>query len=201
MIPQRTRSLNASNHHSLGILAGGQGRRWGGRDKGLIIWRGRPLIDHICQARPAGTEALLICCRRNARFYQHYGDRVLSETQELAGPCAGIAALLAASTSPSLIVVPVDLIGAPARVIQLLESEWRKDDAAVVLHDAKGRHSPCARLRSEVRPKCEAYLDGGGKKLVDLYRLIDARSVTVPSGWLTDADEPESLVSGQGWVA
>ena len=55
MIPQRTQSLNALTRYSLGILAGGQGRRWGGRDKGLIIWRGRPLIDHICQARPAAA--------------------------------------------------------------------------------------------------------------------------------------------------
>ena len=188
--------MNASTCYSLGILAGGQGRRWGGRDKGLIIWQGRPLIDHICQARPAAAAELLICCRSNARFYQHYGDRVLSETQELAGPCAGIVALLAANTAPSLIVVPVDLIGAPDRVIRLLETEWRDNDVALVLHDAEGRHSPCIRLGSEVRPECEAYLDSGGKKLVDLNRAINARSVAVASEWLTDADEPESLVSG-----
>ena len=188
--------MNASTCYSLGILAGGQGRRWGGRDKGLIIWRGRPLIDHICQARPAAAAELLICCRSNARFYQHYGDRVLSETRELAGPCAGIVALLAANTAPSLIVVPVDLIGAPERVIRSLEQEWRDDDVALVLHDAEGRHSPCVRLSSEVKPVCEAYLDSGGKKLVDLYRAINARSVAVASEWLTDADEPESLVSG-----
>ena len=78
----------------------------------------------------------------------------------------------------------------------LLEQEWRDDDVALVLHDAEGRHSPCVRLRSEVMPVCEAYLDSGGKKLVDLYRAINARSVTVASEWLTDADEPESLVSG-----
>ena len=187
--------MNASTCYSLGILAGGQGRRWGGRDKGLIIWRGRPLIDHICQARSAAAAELLICCRSNARFYQHYGDRVLSETRELAGPCAGIVALLAANTAPSLIVVPVDLIGAPERVILLLEHEWRDDDVALVLHDAEGRHSPCVRLRSEVKPVCEAYLDSGGKKLADLYRVINARSVAVASEWLTDADEPGSLVS------
>ena len=193
--------MNASNCYSLGILAGGQGRRWGGRDKGLIIWRGRPLIDHICQARPAAAAELLICCRSNARFYQHYGDRVLGETQELAGPCAGIVALLAANTAPSLIVVPVDLIGAPNRVIQLLETKWRDDDVALVLHDDEGRHSPCVRLRSEVKSQCEAYLDCGGNKLVDLFRAVNARSVAVASEWLTDADEPESLMSGHGWVA
>ena len=90
----------------------------------------------------------------------------------------------------------MDLIGAPDRVIQLLENEWREDDVAVVLHDAEGRHSPCVRLRSEVKSECEAYLDSGGKKLVDLYRAINARPVAVASEWLTDADEPESLASG-----
>ena len=89
----------------------------------------------------------------------------------------------------------MDLIGAPDRVIQLLESEWRDDDVALALHDTEGRHSPCIRLRTELRPECEAYLDSGGKRLADLYRAINARAVTVDSEWLVDADEPESLVS------
>ena len=188
--------MNASTCYSLGILAGGQGRRWGGRDKGLIIWRGRPLIDHICQARPAAAAELLICCRSNARFYQHYGDRVLSETRELAGPCAGIVALLAANTAPSLIVVPVDLIGAPERVMRLLEQEWRDDDVALVLHDAEGRHSPCVRLRSEVKPVCEAYLDSGGKKTVDLYRANKTRSLTGASEGPTEGGEAGTVGFG-----
>ena len=103
--------MNATRAYSLGILAGGQGRRWRGRDKGLIAFNGKPLLAGVCAATPA-TERL-VCCRNNPRFYQHYADRVLCEVAPDLGPCAGITALLYAATTPDIIILPVDLIGAP----------------------------------------------------------------------------------------
>lgn len=32
---------------SILLLAGGRGQRMGGQDKGLIEWRGQPLIAHL----------------------------------------------------------------------------------------------------------------------------------------------------------
>ncbi|GIS01924.1 MAG: hypothetical protein CM15mP103_04750 [Gammaproteobacteria bacterium] len=54
--------MNAARVYSLGILAGGQGARWGGRDKGLIAYQDArwSLGSH---RRARNTLENLICCR------------------------------------------------------------------------------------------------------------------------------------------
>jgi molybdopterin-guanine dinucleotide biosynthesis protein A len=112
--------LNAVRAYSLGILAGGQGARWGGRDKGLIAHQGRPLIAGIVAPRPQSAGEVLICCRDHPYFYQHFADRVMCEAVANQGPCAGITALLSAAAYPTALILPVDLIGAPEQVVAAL---------------------------------------------------------------------------------
>ena len=185
--------MNAVGAYSLGILAGGQGARWGERDKGLIAHRGRPLVAGILAPRPRGAGEILICCRGHPHFYQHFADRVLCESVADQGPCAGITALLSAAVYPTLMMLPVDLIGAPAQVIATLETEWQEDDTAIFLTDTEGRHSPCLRLHVDALAACEALLDEGCRKITGLLEKVGARSIPVDSAWLKDADLPASI--------
>ena len=187
--------MNAAQPYSLGILAGGQGARWGGRDKGLIARDGQSLIAGITHPRPTAAEEVLVCCCTYPHFYQHFSDRVLCEVFAGLGPCAGIVALLSAVTTPTLMVLPVDLIGSPQDIIQTLEREWREDDTAVFLTDAEGNHSPCIRLHADALVACSAFLDAGGRKITELLEKIEARAVQVDSRWLHDADHPESMAT------
>ena len=185
--------MNAVGAYSLGILAGGQGTRWGGRDKGLIAHQGRPLVAGIVTRRPQGAEEVLICCRSHPYFYQHFADRVLCESVADQGPCAGIIALLSVAICPTVMVLPVDLIGAPDQVIAALDTEWQESDTAIFLTDTQGRHSPCLRLRVNTLAACEAFLDEGGRKITGLLDRVGARPISVDTAWLQDADLPASI--------
>lgn len=94
---------------SILLLAGGEGRRMGGRDKGLVEWHGKPLIAWTYQiARPL-TDDLLISCNRNHQRYEAFADHlVVDEGCDFAGPLAGIRAGLAVASHPFLMILPCD---------------------------------------------------------------------------------------------
>ncbi len=77
------------------VLAGGQGTRMGGRDKGLVAFRGQPLAWHTLTRLRTQTEHQLISANRNVALYQHWGIPVVTDTfPGFAGPLAGIASAL-----------------------------------------------------------------------------------------------------------
>ena len=94
------------------LLAGGRGQRMGGRDKGLLQWRGQPLIAHLqALVRPLGDD-LIISCNRNHAHYAAYADRLVSDdSDDFPGPLAGIRAGLAAARHSHLLVLPCDVPG------------------------------------------------------------------------------------------
>lgn len=100
---------------TLGLLAGGRGERFGGRDKAWIEHRGRPLIAHANDALQAPFAARLASVRAPDDRLAALGLRpVFDLRQEFAGPVAGLEALAQACPTPWLLTLPVDLSGLPA---------------------------------------------------------------------------------------
>ncbi|HAQ24877.1 MAG TPA: molybdenum cofactor guanylyltransferase MobA, partial [Pseudomonas sp.] len=92
---------------SILLLAGGRGSRMGGQDKGLVIWRGQPLVSWLhAVARPL-TDDLIISCNRNHQQYADFADQLVSDQErDFPGPLAGIRAGLAAARNQWLMVLP-----------------------------------------------------------------------------------------------
>lgn len=85
------------------LLAGGLSRRMG-RDKALLAWRGRPLIEHqLATLRAAGVDALRVSGERPA----HGG---IEDAQPRLGPLGGLASVAATLAGElDLLVIPVDM--------------------------------------------------------------------------------------------
>ncbi|SQF97965.1 protein MobA [Paucimonas lemoignei] len=95
---------------SILLLAGGQGQRMGGRDKGLIDWRGEPLIQHLHRLTRPLTNDLIISCNRNLEQYAPYADQLVQDgNAEFNGPFAGIRAALPLARHAHLLVLPCDV--------------------------------------------------------------------------------------------
>ncbi|MET1081026.1 MAG: molybdenum cofactor guanylyltransferase MobA [Pseudomonas sp.] len=94
---------------SILLLAGGRGQRMGGQDKGLLEWRGQPLIAHLhALARPLSDD-LILSCNRNAERYAAYADRLVQDDEgDFPGPLAGILAGLAVARHAQVLVLPCD---------------------------------------------------------------------------------------------
>jgi molybdenum cofactor guanylyltransferase len=84
------------------VLAGGQSSRMG-RDKALLPWQGRPLIEHqIAVLKAAGVDAVRISGQRPD--YEGIADPVAH-----AGPLGGVAGIAAACDDAELLIIPVDM--------------------------------------------------------------------------------------------
>ena len=90
------------------ILAGGAGSRLGGRDKGLEILCGKPLVEHVLVALKGQAGSLLICANRNGERYARYAPVLPDAKDAFRGPLAGISAALRACNAEWLLTVPVD---------------------------------------------------------------------------------------------
>jgi molybdenum cofactor guanylyltransferase len=105
------------------ILAGGEGRRVGGQDKGLLPLAGRPLVAHVTAALRGQAGTIMISANRNADCYAQFAPVIGDGLSGFHGPLAGIAAALRACQSDWLLTVPVDCPQPPR-------------DLAARLHDA-----------------------------------------------------------------
>ena len=100
---------NASSCCSVLLLSGGRGQRMGGRDKGLLNWRGRPLIAWLHDLTRPLSDDLIISCNRNNEHYAPYADQLVADAdQDFQGPLAGIRAGMAAARHEQMLVLPCD---------------------------------------------------------------------------------------------
>ena len=79
------------------VLAGGAGRRMGGRDKGLVLHQGRELIEHVhARIAPQVGKVLWSIARNRATYESLARTRAVLLEDAVpghAGPLAGIALL------------------------------------------------------------------------------------------------------------
>jgi molybdopterin-guanine dinucleotide biosynthesis protein A len=104
------------------ILAGGQGRRLGGRDKGLELLVGKPLIEHVITALRPQAQNIVICINRNNAQYATFAVICTDGATGFLGPLAGIATALATCDTEWLLTAPVDCPQPPADLARRLHA-------------------------------------------------------------------------------
>ncbi len=154
-----------------GILAGGRGRRMGGRDKGLIELAGRPLVVHVATRLAAQVEQVLINANRNLERYAALGHPVLrDEDPGFQGPLAGMAVLLAHAPSPWLVVVPCDgPLVPPDLVERLWQARERANAEIAVAHDGTRMQPVHCLLPRALLGDLRAFLARGERKIDRWY--------------------------------
>jgi molybdopterin-guanine dinucleotide biosynthesis protein A len=146
---------------SAAILAGGEGRRVDGRDKGLLPLAGKPLIAHVTAALTAQAGRVLVCANRNANEYAGFGTVIGDALAGFHGPLAGIAAALSACRTPWLLTVPVDGPDLPLDLfVRLYATVARTAATAAVAHDGARRQPLFALYRTQLAASATAALHG-----------------------------------------
>ena len=164
------------------ILAGGAGRRVGLRDKGLIEWRGRPLIAHVCDGLKPQVGELLISCNRNfSRYAQFATQTVADDRTGFQGPLAGLEAASACIQSEYLIVVSCDMPLLPPdyakRLLSALTEQPQNSPEISYAHDGDRAQYLCAAIKRKCLNSLPNFLEQGHRAVHAWYQTRTSISV------------------------
>lgn len=95
------------------VLAGGEGRRMGGQDKGLLDWRGEPMVARILAAMQPLVAEVMISANRSLAAYRAFAPRVERDLPDFPaqGPLSGLLSAMTLARSlgyVALLVCPCD---------------------------------------------------------------------------------------------
>ncbi|MDN5861876.1 MAG: molybdenum cofactor guanylyltransferase [Salinisphaera sp.] len=148
------------------ILAGGEGRRMGGVDKGLVDLCARPLVGWTLEALRPQVGAVIINANRSLHLYRAFGFPVVSDAGEgHQGPLAGMLAALTAARTEFVLTVPCDAPRLPPDLSARLGRSLLAADAEIAVVRANGRLQPVHALmrRNLKQPLAEALAAGERK--------------------------------------
>jgi len=157
------------------ILAGGQGRRMGGQDKGLIEFDGRPMVEILIAELERQSLGIVINANRNLDRYRDFGFPVISDhLQDYQGPLAGFASAMAAVETDFILTLPCDgPLLAENYAARFLSSQQQNDAAICVAFDGERLQPVHALIKVDLRASLDQFLDSGDRKIDRWYALHD----------------------------
>jgi molybdopterin-guanine dinucleotide biosynthesis protein A len=176
---------------SAAILAGGQARRFGGRDKSRLVVEGRSIISRQMEVLQRVAKTVFIISS-NAERFADLSIPVFPDAVAGAGAIGGIYTALEVSPHDHVIVVACDLPFLDANVLSRLAALAADADAAWVRSD-RGPEPMLACYRRSARQAIRKEIDAGRLKASDLAAAL--RVVELPMSELARFGEPSRLVA------
>jgi len=151
------------------VLAGGRATRMGGVDKGLVVFRGRPLAAGIGAALAMQTAVaeVVINANRNIAKYRGLGYRVVEDRlPDHQGPLAGMHAALLSATGPWLLTIPCDGPFVAGDYAQRMHAAAIDAGAKLaVAHDGARMQPVYSLIHRDLSDDLEQFLQSGQRKI------------------------------------
>lgn len=165
------------------ILAGGQGRRMGGQDKGLLDFGGRLLIEILIEALQNQQLSIMINANRNRSTYQSYGYPVIrDDLEDFQGPLAGFASAMAAVKTDFILTLPCDSpMLADNFAGRFIDVHNREQAPVCVAHDGERLQPVYALINTGLLDDLKRFLRSGERKIDRWYALYDYTTVDFSS--------------------
>ncbi len=151
------------------ILAGGLARRMNSLDKGLVNFKGRPMVSYAIAALIPVVDCVFINANRNIDQYRQFGWPVISDqTDSFDGPLAGMLTAMIQAEADVLIVIPCDSPFIKTEHLQkLLLSRAENNADVAVAFDGIRLHPVFLAIKAELQTNLQDYLADGQRKVED----------------------------------
>ena len=168
---------SGSTHVSCIILAGGQGKRVGGSDKGLVLYNNKPLIEHVFDAVKLQVDDIVISANRNIDSYQQYAKQVINDSSEnYRGPLAGITACLSHCKHELVLVVACDMPNLPDNLVERLTENLQNN--SICIASVKKYHQLAMIVRNNLSDSIQQHLDKNQLKLIQWVESVPYNTVS-----------------------
>ena len=156
------------------VLAGGQGRRMGGVDKGLVDLAGAPMVAHVLARLVPQVCDVLINANQNLDRYRALGHPVVPDAVGgFAGPLAGLHAGMTQANREFVVTVPCDSPFLPRDLVARLRAKLDEKDAQLAVAKTFDQPHPVfALVRRDLLPNLGAFLERGGRKIDAWYAAL-----------------------------
>lgn len=161
------------------VLAGGASKRMG-RDKAMIEWQGKSLLDHALDILEPATDDLLVI--GDPMKYGHVGPFVIADDRPGSGPLGGLVTAMRYATNDKMLLLACDLPNVDVGLLERLKQELGNfTDAVVPRHNGliepmvAAYHRRCAPLFRE-------NLELGVNKMSDALDLVRTNYIEIKPG-------------------
>lgn len=149
------------------ILAGGKSTRMGGRDKALLPFDGRPMIEWVIGRFRPQVDVLVLNSNRDDDALEALDYPVVADSiSGYAGPLAGLHAGLSCAKTSLLACVPCDAPLLPQDLVARLATALAEAEPATdiaVARTANGLQPTFLLCRCTLKQSIEAFLGTGGR--------------------------------------
>lgn len=179
------------------ILAGGLARRMGGDDKGLLLYRGQPMVHHAIQAMIPQVDKLIINANRHIDQYQRLGYPVFSDSLAgFQGPLAGMLTAMENTSSDYILTTPCDSpFISPVLRQRMMETLLLAGKELAVASDGKRLQPVFALIPTRLKDELRTFLEQGERKIdrwLTQYKLAEVDFSDQPQTFV-NFNHPEDL--------
>lgn len=168
------------------ILAGGEGRRMGGIDKGLVHFHEKPMVKYVLNALQPVSEAIFICANRNLEEYRAIGAcfddvRVFGDDEKVRqqGPLAGLLSAAQRAASSHLLLSPCDTPAVSSELFAALALHAHQCPQNTYFIQSDGRDHPlhCVVPVAAINALLPGYLARGERRVMGFFNRLAAEPI------------------------
>ena len=156
------------------ILAGGRGSRMGSVDKGLQLFKGKPMVAHVLERMSPQVDEVIINANRSIDQYAAFGHRVVPDTIDgFAGPLAGLHVGLMQATTSLLVTAPCDSPFLPLDLVTRLHTAMEVGNVDLAVAKTYDQAHPVFCLvKRDLEPHLREFLASGQRKIDKWYATL-----------------------------
>jgi molybdopterin-guanine dinucleotide biosynthesis protein A len=162
------------------ILAGGQATRMGGANKGLQLFHGRPLIQHVLNRLKNQVSQIIINANADIDRFGEFGLPIWTDSGQSLGPLTGFLTGLIHCQTPYLLVVPCDVPLLPLNLVEHLSNAMLNNEADICLPISQLKKIASTEilvqptfclLKKGLADSLEKFLATGGRRIQEWTRM------------------------------